>query len=189
MEQSVRNGGVMAGVVVHGDGLVLRPWTVEDADEVHRLVADPEIPRYMGIPADAPVEARRAWLAGRDEAWESGLEATWAITDESGELLGSVGVNLSGDDPAVAEIGYWIGAHARRQGVATRAVRLAAAWTFEHWAVARLEITTHTDNEASMGVARAAGFRREGVLRAYREHNGARVDLVMFSRLAGEPDR
>jgi RimJ/RimL family protein N-acetyltransferase len=48
---------------------------------------------------------------------------------------------------------------------------------------ARIELVTDPDNVASQRVAEKAGFVREGILRAYHEHRGRRVDVVMFSLL------
>ena len=51
---------------------------------------------------------------------------------------------------------------------------------------ARMQLTTSVDNPASQRVAERTGFRREGVLRAWAENRGRRVDLVMYSRLPGD---
>jgi RimJ/RimL family protein N-acetyltransferase len=155
------------------------------------MVQDSEIPRYMGIPVNHTLEGVERWLGGRDEGWDRGSDLTFAIESaDTGHLLGSIGLEVSQDDPAIAEVGYWIAAEARGCGVARRAVDTVTRWAFAELGLARLEITTHEDNLASQRVAEANGYRREGVLRAYREHQDRRVDLVMFARVAsdvGEP--
>jgi RimJ/RimL family protein N-acetyltransferase len=153
------------------------------------MVQDPEIPRYMSIPRNHSVEGVRTWLASRDEDLEAGRNASVAIVDAAGSLVGSVSLELSCADQAIGEVGYWVAAEVRGQGVATAAVRLVSEWAFRTLGLARLEITTHEDNIASQHVARANGFLREGVLRAYRLQHGERVDLVMFSRLRTDPSR
>ncbi len=170
------------------DGVVLlREWTMTDALHVHEMVQDPEIPRFMSIPLSQTVEGVRRWLSSRAEGWAGGVDMSFAIDAvHGGRLLGSVGLERSLDDAAVAEIGYWIGAHERQRGYARRAVNLVAEWAFAEAGIERLEITTHEDNYGSQKVAEACGFKREGVLRRYREHHGKRVDLVIYSRLRGE---
>ncbi|HET6352263.1 MAG TPA: GNAT family N-acetyltransferase [Coriobacteriia bacterium] len=164
--------------------VTLRQWDMADALHVHEMVQDPEIPRFMEIPLSQTAEGVRRWLSGRAEGWESGVDMTFAVeATRGGRLLGSVGLERSMDDAAIAEIGYWIGSHERQRGFAKRAVMLVAEWAFAEAGIERLEITTHRDNEASQRVAATCGFMREGVLRSYREHHGQRVDLVMFSRL------
>jgi RimJ/RimL family protein N-acetyltransferase len=65
-------------------------------------------------------------------------------------------------------------------------VRLAVAWAIDRWRPARVQLTTTPDNVASHRVAERAGFRREGLLRAWARDRGTRVDLVMWSRLPGD---
>lgn len=170
---------------VLADGVIrLRPWSMDDAPVVQIAVQDPEIPRFMGIPPQQTLEGTERWLGSLPEAWLKGDTFAFAIVDAlRPRILGSVAVERSADDPAVGELGYWVAAEERRRGVATRAVRLVVSWAFGVLGFARLEITTHVDNVGSQRVAEGAGFQREGVLRGYREHQGARVDLVMFSRL------
>jgi RimJ/RimL family protein N-acetyltransferase len=167
------------------DGVIrLRPWSLEDAPGIQAAIQDPEIPRFMGIPADQTLEGTRRWLESLPMAWLSSRGFAFAVVRAAGgSLLGSIALDRSVDDPEVGQIGYWVAAPARGHGIATRAVRLLAVWGFDTLGLRRLEITTHEENMASQHVARAAGFRREGVLRGYREHQGVRVDLVMFARL------
>lgn len=177
----------MEAPILEDGVIVLREWTMSDALHVHDMVQDPEIPRFMEIPLSQTVEGVRRWLSGRAEGWAGGVDLTFAIdAAHGGRLIGSVGLERSLDDAAIAEIGYWIGAHERQRGYARRAVSLVSDWAFSVVGIERLEITTHVDNIASQRVAEACGFTREGVLRKYREHHGQRVDLVMFSRLRSE---
>lgn len=167
------------------DGMIrLREWSSDDAEWVRAAVQDPEIPRYMGIPPNHTLEGVQRWLASVPADFESGAGANLAIVSaKDGGLLGSVGIERSCDDPAIGEIGYWVAADARGQGVATRAVQLLTGWAWDAMGLARIEITTHEDNAPSIRLAEKCGFVREGVLRGYREHHGRRVDLVMWSKL------
>ncbi|HUV11222.1 MAG TPA: GNAT family protein [Acidimicrobiia bacterium] len=83
----------------------------------------------------------------------------------------------------------WVAAGARRQGIATRAVRLAARWAALDLGIARVELLTRLDNTASQGVAARSGFTREGVLCAYTTLGCGLADVVMFSLLPGRPRR
>lgn len=168
------------------DGVIrLRRWHPDDAAWVHRAVQDPEIPRFLGIPPNHTLEGVQRWLSSVVAALDSGDEINLAVVSAtSGDLLGSVGVTRSCDDPAIGEVGYWVDAAARCSQVATRAVDLIVPWAFDVMRLARVELTTHEDNVASLRVAEKTGFAREGLLRSYREQHGRRVDLVMLARLA-----
>jgi RimJ/RimL family protein N-acetyltransferase len=169
------------------DGVIaIRRWSNSDLAELVRLLEDPEIARWTGIPA--PYTRKEAKLFFKTNARQEamGLGTDSAIVDVSaGDLLGGVGLKLH-TSHATAEVGYWVAAHARRHGIATRAVRLMAQWAFDDLEVKRLELLTNVGNEASEGVALKSGFRREGVLRSLRIIKGERVDLTMFSLLPGE---
>jgi RimJ/RimL family protein N-acetyltransferase len=176
----------LAAIVVPplADGVVaLRPWRDDDVPWVVTAVHDPEIPRFTGVPVGQTADGVRRWLTRVEPEREVAL----AIADAaSGAPLGSIGLRRTADDPWIAEAGYWVAREARGRGVATRALRLLADWALPALGLARLQLTTHEENVASQRVAEAAGFQREGLLRALREQHGRRVDLLMYARV---PDR
>ena len=105
----------------------------------------------------------------------------WAVVARaSGELLGSISLLDLG---SAAEIGYWVKAEARGCGVATRALRLVSRYALEQEKRPRVQLTAEPENVGSQRVAEKAGFRREGVLRAWMEFKGRRRDAVMYSLL------
>jgi RimJ/RimL family protein N-acetyltransferase len=166
------------------DGVVLlRAWTLADVPDIVRCCNDELVARYIAvIPVPYTEDDARAYVARNDDDRELNL----AITDAaSGAILGAVGVSRQ-DDPGIAEIGYWLAPQARGRGAATRSLKLLAAWTLREMGVARLQLTTAVENEASQRVAERAGFVREGVLRAWSPGRGERRDAVMFSLLPGE---
>jgi RimJ/RimL family protein N-acetyltransferase len=75
------------------------------------------------------------------------------------------------------------GVVARRRGLATRAVRLVSDWALRALDIARLGLLTEEWNASSQRVAERAGFRREGVLRAWAAIDGRRGDYVSYSLL------
>jgi RimJ/RimL family protein N-acetyltransferase len=171
------------------DGVItLRLLRAEDAPLLHAHISDPEVQAYMSIPLDQTLEGTERFVASRQEEMEQGRGIVFAVTRSTdGELLGSVGIERSIDDPAIGEIGYWLFPSARGNGCMTRAVRLLSAWAFDVLELAREEITVHEPNIASQRVAEKCGFRREGLMRSVASQHGERVDLIMFARLPGDP--
>jgi len=173
-------------VELHEEGLLLRPWQMEDAPAVEAACRDPEISYWIPfVPSPYTRADAETYLRG---CIESGDERhPFAIVDaETGELLGSIdmGVNSTGYR---GHIGYWVAADARGRGVCTRALRLLARWALEELRLQRLELITDPENVASRRVAERVGFRREGVMRSYLLHpDGRRRDSVMYSLLPGE---
>jgi RimJ/RimL family protein N-acetyltransferase len=175
------------------DGRVtIRPWRVSDADDLVRRINDPLVASFLDqLPYPYTHEDALAWVALADERLRAGTMAAFAVeAEEFDGPVGGVGVHFfDGLDAGGAEVGYWIAAEARGQGVATAATRLAAEWAFEtHPELVRLQLRADLENEASNRVAEKAGFTREGVLRAQRLNArlGRRTDFVMWSLLRDE---
>lgn len=145
---------------------------------------DPEIPRWTVVPSPYREADARAFIAGQTERLARGEAAPFAIVSANGKtFLGSVEVTLLDRRSGRGEIGYWIAAGARRQGIALSAVRLISSWALEDLELERLELLVEPDNPASQGVAEAAGYTREGTLRSYRPMKGRRPDFIVFSLL------
>ena len=158
--------------------LVLREWREGDIDEIVRCTNDPEIPRWTRVPEPNTAEHVRAWLG----AWPED-ELHLCVTDDSGAILGSVGLVRGDRDNGRAEVGYWVAAEHRGRGIAPAAVELLCERAFaDGWH--RLELHIDPRNTASRRVAEKAGFQLEGVLRDYELIKERRADVAMYARLA-----
>jgi len=171
------------------DGVVaLRRLTEADVPALAACLQDSEIPRWTRVPVPYSEDDARDFLARQEETWRAGEEARFAIVAaRSGRLVGAIAFVYIEWEDEKAEIGYWVAASARRTGVARRAVRLLARWAFVELGLFRLEILPDIENLASLAVARACGFREEGILRANTLIKGRRGDSVVFSLLATDP--
>jgi RimJ/RimL family protein N-acetyltransferase len=181
--------GTAPAVTLSDDVVLLRPWLRSDASFVAQATTDPEIERYSLPPQS--MEDAVAVIEGFEQAWErfavsrdpSGVSFV-IINTASGELAGQCGVDeWSRND--VAQIGYWLAPESRGCGYATRAVALMTGWSFGLGA-ARVFMTVVSGNEASAAVARRAGFRYEGTLRAQGVWRDQRQDLDVFALLPHE---
>ena len=179
--------GSMAGmdpVELRVAGLRLRPWRVEDADDVLAALRDDEVRLWNGF-GTVTLEEVGVWLTRRMN-WSSGTHASWAVEDErTGELLGSVSLHSIDADQCDAEIGYWTVPAARGRGVATCVVDAVSRWAFERLPVDRIELCHAVENAASGRVAEKAGYRLEGRLRrSFRYGDGVKHDELLWARLA-----
>ncbi|MEH1165558.1 GNAT family N-acetyltransferase [Micromonospora sp. CPCC 205539] len=177
----------MEPVEIIEDGLLLRPWRETDADAVHRACQDPDIQRWLTVPRPYLPEHAHGFvteLSGR--AWAQGTGAPLAVCDAAtGELLGSSGLVVI-DTARSGEIGYWTAPWARGRGVAVRAARAVARWSFDTLGLRRLVWQAEVGNHASRLVALRAGFRIEGGLRLADPPPGGRSDGWIGSLLPGE---
>jgi [ribosomal protein S5]-alanine N-acetyltransferase len=168
-----------------GGGVRLRPWTMDDVDELVRCCNDEQVRRFLPpIPIPYIRDDAVAFVELGDERLESDAMGLAVVDGTTGVLRGSIGLRLVGE--GVAQTGYWVAPEARGQGVASAALRLISDWALPAHELHRLQLYTDTENPASMRVAERAGFTREGTLRNWYEIRGERRDAVMFSRLPGD---
>lgn len=165
------------------DGLVLRRWTVDDAELVGKLVAAnlehlrPYMPWIEGEPIT--LEARRELERGWDEAWAAGGDVLMGIF-EDGVPVGSTGLHRRIGEGGL-EIGYWVDAGHLGKGIARRASEGLTSLAFTVPGIERVEIHHDLSNVHSRRVPEQLGFRLVGKGRSTRTPQAPAdtgVDLV-----------
>ena len=109
------------------------------------------------------------------------------ITDHDGRLLGNIGFFKGIPGGEWFEVGYRIyRPEDRSRGYMSEALRIFSAYIFSVKHFPRLQLCAHPDNTGSRKVAEKCGFTFEGTLRHAYYLEGAWVDIVVYSMLAGE---
>jgi RimJ/RimL family protein N-acetyltransferase len=169
--------------------LRLRPFSMDDAGEVHRLAGDTRVASStMNIPHPYREGMAVSWIATHGPEWERGRRATLAVTlRESGELVGAVALTVNREQNR-ASMGYWIGHPYWGRGYATEAARAVLDLAFAELRLRRVEATHFADNPASGRVMEKLGMSYEGTLRSHVIRDGARHDLVVRGVLRSDWD-
>lgn len=164
-------------------GAVLRPPHEGDLQRWAEAESDPITRHWSNEPEQTVDDIRGALHRG---IWRTarGDRAVWTIADPGDDrFLGQVILAAVTGTP---EIGYFIHPDARGRGLAGAAVRAASdhALADDGIGLRRLELFVADGNEASLAVARAAGFRQYG-RKSLAEPlgDGTYADLVAFERL------
>lgn len=174
-----------ADPVLEGDGIVLRPWALNDSALVVAAARDPLIPLITTVPAGADQDAARTWIQVQHTRPRTGLGHSFAIADATTDTaLGQIGLWPGRVGPGRASIGYWIEATHRGRGLATRALTAIADWGLRQPELRRLELYVEPWNQGSWRAAERAGFHREGLLRSWETVGDQPRDMYMYSRLA-----
>ncbi|MER5280211.1 GNAT family N-acetyltransferase [Streptomyces sp. NPDC002809] len=142
-------------VELTGEGLVLRDWTEADLATMPDLFDHPDTAYWTPLVSPFDDAAARARLDKARQLRSEGTTILLAITTDGGAALGEVMLRRA---PEGTEIGYAIGPAHRGQGLATRAVRVMAAYAFEQLGVEQVILELEADNTASVAVATRAGF-------------------------------
>lgn len=182
------------GPVLNGQGVLLRPPRPSDylawasLREESRDYLQPWEPAWAEDDLTRAAFRRRLGVYARE--MEQGTAWPLFVFDPADEaLLGAI--TLSNIRRGVAEtgtLGYWIGRPYAGRGVGTAAVRAMLAHAFGSLGLHRVEAACVPTNHASHRVLEKAGFRQEGVARAYLKINGRWADHLLFGVLQEEFD-
>jgi RimJ/RimL family protein N-acetyltransferase len=171
--------------------LIIRCPRPEDAEELNAAIAAsveellPWMP-WAQTPDNLEQQIERLTNARAKYQNREGFRLL-LFAKETGELVGSSGIQGMDWDVKKFEIGYWaVTPHAGR-GYITEAVERITRICIEEFAANRVEIRCDTRNERSAAVARRLGFKLEGELRKDAlGPNGELRDTFVFAKVRGE---
>jgi RimJ/RimL family protein N-acetyltransferase len=147
---------------VDGDGVGLRRWTPEDADDLLRWWSRPDIAISAGIDLPIPPEKVRLELAAHGLAWAFGYALHYAVHTVDDAAVGGVDLRVRDAGQRVAEVGWWTAPEHRRRGFAVAGVKLLRDLAHHQLAIRTLEAKIVITNTASRSVADQAGFSLAG---------------------------
>ena len=139
--------------------LILRPWRLEDAEDMYELARDPEIGAGGGWNAHKSVEESR----GIARMFMSSRATFAVVPKDRGRIIGVAGLKL-GDECTLGlsedegDIGYWIGKPFWGNGYATEAVLALLRLAVEDLRLERVWAGYFDGNERSKRVLEKCGF-------------------------------
>jgi RimJ/RimL family protein N-acetyltransferase len=99
-------------------------------------------------------------------------------------IIGFVQINAINSVHRSAELGIRIGEEKNRgQGYGKEALNLAVDYCWNHLNLNRVQLLVFRHNHRAIGAYKAAGFKKEGVLRKAAFIGGEWVDLVLMASL------
>lgn len=102
----------------------------------------------------------------------------------TGALIGTAGFHSVSPVNASAEIAYDLAPAHWGKGIASAVCMALLGWAHGEQSLVRVQATVLEGNARSMAVLERCGFRREGLLRAYRQVRGRPGDFLMYAHVA-----
>jgi len=141
--------------------LVLRRFTVDDAEAMHRNWAgDPQVTRYLAWRAHPTVSFTRRQLEDWCAKYADPGFYNWVITLQ-GQPIGSMVARVREDAPTT--LGYYIGRAWWGQGLMPEAVTGVLGFLFEQVGLQHVSVAHAVQNPASGRVALKCGMTYEGI--------------------------
>lgn len=161
---------------------VLRPWQMEDAEDLALILNDKGILDNLrdGLPypytkVDAETYISAMLAAGPQRDW------AFAITVD-GRAVGSItATRRENIYIRTAELGYYVARPFWGRGLATNAVRQLCSHVFQSTDILRMGAEVFAENVPSCLVLEKAGFQLEGVLRQNAVKNGVVRDMKIYA--------
>jgi len=143
--------------------LILRPIVPEDTEPFARMVADPEVVRFIGDGTTATLEETREWVERSIRRNASGgFDKRTVVLAEDGSVIGWCGIAVWTIDGVVErELGYVLAREHWGRGFATEAATAMRDHALSTFGQRRLIALIHPDNAASRRVAGKLGFAFE----------------------------
>ena len=168
-----------------GPTVALRPFRPDDFAAASIVDPDPASAVWVPpMPGDDGASVAEYYEACRRDGDLLHLVAADRSSDRYlGEVMLAIG------EHRVGEVGCVIRPDERGHGTAVEALGLLADWALGPLGLPRLQVFVAVQNLGGLRLSERIGFRHEGVLRSYGEHDGRRFDAFVLSRLPTDPAR
>ncbi|TCL93749.1 putative acetyltransferase [Rhizobium sp. PP-WC-2G-219] len=162
------------------EGLRLRAAEQRDIAGITELS---NLPLYRAGTQRLPFQSEDAtarWLGAGGEA-----ASTVVVAEIDGQIVGLGGLHRqSGRRQHVAILGLGVHDDFQRLGIGVALLDALLDAAFNWLQIRRVELTVFSDNAGAIALYERAGFRREGLLRAYAFRNGAYADVIAMALMS-----
>lgn len=167
------------------DRLILRPFTLEDAEASFRNWAgDEKVTKFLRWPTHESVSVTESVLSSWVEGCREPDFYQWAIVPKNlGEPIGTISVVDQDEKTEKLQFGYCIGSRWWGNGYTSEAFERIIAFCFQEVKAQRIEAMYDPNNPNSGKVMRRCGLSYEGTLRKADWSNQGIVDACVCALL------
>ncbi|GGM66013.1 N-acetyltransferase [Longimycelium tulufanense] len=161
---------------------------IDDRPAITAAFNEAALKRYTPQFEIPDLAAAGEYVARRAAEWERDERYSWAIAEPvSGEMVGEVGLKDVDLHQAFANASCWTHPDWRGLGIMGVALRAVLRFGFGALDLHYIGYAHAASNTSSRRVAEKCGFTLDGRLRAAALVDGAREDVLVWSRLATDP--
>lgn len=165
--------------ILETDRLMLRPITLDDAEDLFEYASDPENTKHT-FPTHKSIEETE-WVISN--LFMSSPLGNFAIElKENGKMIGTCDLRVNESEKS-AELAYAINKKYWGNGYAPEAAKKLLELAFQDLKIERLWAKFSSKNPASGRVMEKIGMEKEGILRHTKNLCGDFVDQVIYSRI------
>ena len=173
-------------VNIKTERLVIREFTHDDFDGVHRYASNPNVVRFMVWGPNTEDETRRFLQRKiQSQILKERVSYDLAITLD-GVLIGGGGLTIVDQKSRDAELGYCINESYWGKGLGTEFAAAMIKYGFEELDLHRVTSKCDPENHASYRIMEKNGMTREGHLRENQWIKGKYRDSLVYGILRGE---
>lgn len=175
----------MINPFIVGETIYLRPLELDDLNLCQKWMNDPAVRRFLSPVRPLNRLAEKAFL---EELHKRSIDVILAIVlKDEDRHIGNTGLHSINNVDRMAEFGIAIGeTDCWQKGHGTEATRLMVNYGFNTLNLNRVYLRVHADNPRGMATYEKVGFRKEGVMRQARFHDGQYHDVILMSILREE---
>jgi ribosomal-protein-alanine N-acetyltransferase len=137
--------------------LVLRPWSIEDAEILFRILQEPDILKYFP-PTTFTLEKTQRYINHQLKHWQERGYGHWAVTlRKDRRVIGWNGLEYL-SETGENEVAYLLSCHVWGRGFATEAALAAVRYGFGPAGLHAIIGLVHPENFASIRVLEKCGL-------------------------------
>ena len=175
-------------IIFETSRLVLREYTLDDFDELYKMLSDPITMKHYLNPYDE--EGARRWISWSLDNYKKYGFGLWAIElKETGQFIGDCGITIQNiDGELLPEIGYHIYKDYQRKGFGQEAGLKVRDWVFNNTKYNEVYSYMTSSNVASYSLAKSLGMEKikeykddhEGILFVYCIQRSKWEDIIQY---------
>jgi RimJ/RimL family protein N-acetyltransferase len=177
-----------AEIKLETDRFIIKPISLDDAEEIYHNVKDYDIARWMiNLPHPYPEDGAIKYINEATELMKKGLSYELPIRLKSTrELVGVMALLKVDTKNKNAELGYWIAKKFWNSGFATEASLRVLEFGFKVLNLERIFAKYYPENIASGKVLEKLGMKFEGTMRHEIFKNDKFYDMSYYGILKDE---